>query len=308
MALNYAEKWQPQLIDILIQNTLSSPFVTTNVRWLDAKTFHFTQMSVSGYKEHSRQGGWNRGTYAQTDVPFTITHDRDIEFLVDKADIDETNRTASIQNISSLFARTRQAPEMDAYFFSKIAALAKDAKLNTSTAISAYTKDNVFTKIKEALGHAKLRRYKQNSGLICYVRTEIMSLLELSSEFQNSVNLSAIAAPGRSIETRVTQIDGIDIIEVIDLDRFCDKFDFTNGFAPATDSHYLNLLVATPQTASTVPKIESIYTFAPGEHTEGDGWLYQNRAYWDTFIMPNGYDGKIDSVFVDVDTTAITTE
>lgn len=74
MALNYAEQWSPELLEILMQGTLTSPFVTSNVRWLDAKTFHFTQMSTSGYKNHSREGGWNKGTYTQTDVPYTLTH------------------------------------------------------------------------------------------------------------------------------------------------------------------------------------------------------------------------------------------
>ena len=45
--LNYAEQWSPELLAILMQGTLTSPFITSNVRWLDAKTFHFTQMSVS---------------------------------------------------------------------------------------------------------------------------------------------------------------------------------------------------------------------------------------------------------------------
>lgn len=308
MALNYAEKWQQELINILIQGTLTSPFITTNVRWLDAKTFHFTQMSTGGYQEHSRQGGWNSGIYNQTDVPFTVTHDRDIEFLVDKADVDETNQTASIQNITEVFTRTQQVPETDAYFFSKIAALAKDANLSTSTALSDYTVENVYTKIKSAIGHGKLRRYRQSGGLICYVRTELMDLLERSKEFQSTVNLSQVASGGRSIETRVTSIDGISILEVIDLERFCDVFDFTDGFQPSASSHYLNILVATPMTAMTVPKIASIYSFAPGEHTKGDGWLYQNRAYWDTFVMPNGRDGKVDSIFVDVDTATVSTE
>ena len=78
--VNYAQVWEPELLEILMQGTLTSPFVTSNVRWLDAKTFHFTQMSTSGYKNHSRNGGWNTGTYTQTDVPFTLTHDRDVEF------------------------------------------------------------------------------------------------------------------------------------------------------------------------------------------------------------------------------------
>lgn len=129
--LNYAEQWSPELLAILIQGTLTSPFITNNVRWLDAKTFHFTQMSVSGYKNHKRSGGWNTGEYNQKDVPYTVTHDRDVQFMVDK--------------------------------------------------------------------------------------------------------------------------------------------------------------------------ISSIYFFAPGVHTEGDGYLYQNRQLSDTFVFPNGKDGKVDSVFVDVD-------
>ena len=41
MALNYAEKWQSNIIDIIIQGALTSPYLTTNVRWLDAKTFRY---------------------------------------------------------------------------------------------------------------------------------------------------------------------------------------------------------------------------------------------------------------------------
>ena len=80
MALNYAEQWSPELLEILMQGTLTSPFVTSNVRWLDAKTFHFTQMSTSGYKNHNRKGGWNTGTYDQKDVPFTLEHARRLYF------------------------------------------------------------------------------------------------------------------------------------------------------------------------------------------------------------------------------------
>lgn len=66
-------------------------------------------------------------------------------------------------------------------------------------------------------------------------------------------------------------------------------------------SRKINVLVACGQTCKTVPKISSIYFFAPGAHTEGDGYLYQNRQLSDTFVFPNGKDGKVDSVFVDVD-------
>lgn len=321
MALNYAEQWSPELLEILMQGTLTSPFVTSNVRWLDAKTFHFTQMSTSGYKNHSREGGWNKGTYTQTDVPYTLTHDRDVEFMVDKADVDETNATASIQNISRVFEQTWVVPETDALFFSKVAQAAqKTEDYHGSTAASTYTKAKVFGMLKDILAKGKLRRYKANGSLIMYVNSQIMDALEQSTEFTRKIEMTQIAEGGMGIETRVTEIDGVPIMEVIDDERFYDAFDWEpegGGFAPlkkveaasgveaVTGAHKINVLVACGQTCKTVPKINSIYYFEPGGHTKGDGYLYQNRSFSDVFVFPNGRDGKIDSIYVDVDTTEV---
>lgn len=321
MALNYAEQWSPELLEILMQGTLTSPFVTSNVRWLDAKTFHFTQMSTSGYKNHSREGGWNKGTYTQTDVPYTLTHDRDVEFIVDKADVDETNATASIQNISRIFEQTWVVPETDALFFSKVAQAAqKTDGYHGSTAASAYTKAKVFGMLKDILAKGKLRRYKANGTLIMYVTSQIMDALEQSTEFTRKIEMTQIAEGGMGIETRVTDIDGVPIMEVIDDERFYDAFDWEpegGGFAPlkkvaaasgvkaVTGAHKINVLVACGQTCKTVPKINSIYYFEPGGHTKGDGYLYQNRSFSDVFVFPNGRDGKIDSIYVDVDTAEV---
>ena len=322
--LNYAEAWSPELLEILIQGTLTSPFVTDNVRWVGVKTFHFTQMSTTGFKNHSRKGGWNTGEYTQTDVPYTLAHDRDIEFLVDKADVDETNSTASIQNISRVFEQTHVVPETDALFFSKVAQAAqKEADYHSSTAAAGYTKAKVFGMLKNILSKGKLRRYKANGSLIMYVTSAIMDALEQSTEFTRKIEMTQIAEGGMGIETRVTDIDGVTVMEVIDDERFYDAFDWEpekGGFQPrakkaesdtgagdgVTGAHKINVLVACLETCKTVPKISSIYFFEPGAHTKGDGYLYQNRSLSDTFVLPNGLDGKIDSIFVDVDTAETT--
>lgn len=323
--LNYAQVWEPELLEILMQGTLTSPFVTSNVRWLDAKTFHFTQMSTSGYKNHSRSGGWNSGKYTQTDVPFTLTHDRDVEFMIDKADVDETNATASIQNISRTFEQTQVVPETDALFFSKVAQKAQAIEgYHSSTAASTgYSKSKVFGALKDILAKGKLRRYKANGALIMYVTSAIMDALEQSTEFTRKIEMTQIAEGGLGIETRVTDIDGVPIMEVIDDERFYDAFDWEpedGGFLPrkkveasegaeaVTGAHKINVLVACGQTCKIVPKISSIYYFDPGAHTKGDGYLYQNRSLSDVFVFPNGRDGKIDSIYVDVDTTEYTGE
>lgn len=300
MALNYAEVWSPELLAIKIQETLTSPFIVPNVKWLGAKTFHFTQMSTSGFKTHSRDGGWNRGTVTQTDNEFKVEFSRDIEFLIDKADVDETNATASIENIAKVFQMTQVAPEHDAYFFSKVAQNAIAANLHSETAASDYTVDNVFTKLKQQL--ARVKRYRRSN--IMYVASWIMDLLELSKELAKKVELTQVADGGIGIETRVTFIDGVPILECIEEDRFYDKFNFEpelGGFEPIEDeSRKINTLIASTEMVITVPKISSIYYFEPGTHTEGDGWLYQHREDYDTFVFPNGKNNQIDSVFVDV--------
>ena len=358
MSMNYAETWQKDLLEIMNQETLTSPFITTNVSWLGAKTFHFTQMSVSGFKTHNRAGGWNSGVYNMADVPYTLTHDRDVEFLVDKADIDETNEVASIQNITNVFEATQASPEIDALFFSKVATKAENLSGYHSstprTGSGSYSKSNVFGKLKTMLSSGKLRRYKSKGALIMYVSSFVMDLLEQSTEFTRSIEVTQVAEGGAGIETRVTDIDGVPVMEVIDNERFYNKFNFdpTNGGFepkeavytastdtsvvsgktyytksgsvyssvasptgnPSTSSYYekedgsykINVLIASPLTCKTVPKIASVYYFAPGQHTKGDGYLYQNRNLMDTFVFPNGKDNTIDSIYVDLDTVEYT--
>ena len=154
-----------------------------------------------------------------------------------------------------------------------------------------------------------------------YVCSTIMDLLEQSTDFSRKIEMTQISEGGIGLETRVTDIDGVPVMEVIDDERFYDKFNFngTNGgFEPVekvtasegvtavTGSHKINVLIASPMTTKIVPKIASIYSFAPGAHTQGDGWLYQNRALMDVFTFPNGKDNAIDSVYVDTDTTEYT--
>lgn len=307
--INYAETWQPELVEVMSQNTLCTPFLTSAVQWLDARTFHFTSMSTSGFKNHSRAGGWNRGTFRQTDHPFTVSHDRDVEFLVDKADVDESNATASVRNIARIFTLTQSAPEKDALFFSKVAATAQALEgCHSETAAADYTPETVLPKLKAMLNRGRLRGYRGRGGLILYVTSDIMNALEQSPAFTRIINVSKLADGGTGLETRVTDLDGVPVMEVVDDEVFCDAFDFdgeNGGFAPAKGAHRINALLATPKTTKLVSKINSIYFFAPGAHTAGDGYLYQERELCDVFTFPNGRDGKVDSVFVDTDTAEV---
>ena len=294
-SLNYAEKYTGKILEIINQGLLTAPFLTTNVEWVGAKDFHFTQQSVSGYKNHSRNGGWNKGVITETDKVYTVEHDRDISFLVDKADTDETARTAAIENVSNTFVETQQIPEMDCYAFSKIATVANENNLTEVITRASLTAENVFQTLVKTLGKAKLKYYRQRGSLVGYVRSEIMDLLALDKNFTATIkNDTIVDGP------RVTTINGVPLFEVIDDERFNTAFDFTDG-AVANGSE-INILFASVEKVKTVPKISSIYYFNAGQHTEGDGDLYQNRSLMDTFVFPNGKDGKIDAVYAVLET------
>ena len=298
--INYAEKWQPQILEILNQNTITSPFIADadSVEWTGAKTLHFTQAATSGFKAHSRDGGWNKGNVTQSDVDYTIAHDRDISFLVDRIDVDESNGTASIDNVSKVFTATQEAPEVDARFFEQVYNVANTNTLTEELDVSTLTKDNVLSTIKNFMLKGKLRRYIARGSLIAYVTSEIMNMLELSTESKLKVELTTIADGGVGIETRVTNIDGVYLFEVIDDERFYSKFDYTDGFEAASDAKALAIVFASTDVVKTVPKTNAIYIKKAGEHTEGDGDWYANRSMWDTFVFPNGKDGKIEGIYV----------
>ncbi len=270
---NYAEIWSPKLLEIKIQESLTSPFIVPNVKWLGARTFHFTQMAVSGFKTHLRDGsGFNKGRWVQNDVPYTVMHTRDISFFVDKADVDETNYLASAENIAMIFQKTQAVPELDALFFERVAQAAINGvwhsgsqaaepieNLYSTTKVSAYT-NNAVSKIKSYI--SKIKKYRPS--LICYVSSAIMDKLETSTELQRKIEMVTIPEGGIGIETRYTSIDGVPILECWEDERFYSAFNYNpadGGFEPQKDTY-------AKTTDETIVDGKTYYTKSDGTYTE----------------------------------------
>lgn len=298
--INYAEQWSDELLQIIDDGAYSSPFLTPNerVKWLGAKTFHFTKMDVSGFKPHSRDGGYNRGSIVQEDKEFTLEHDRDIEFFVDVADVDESKQTANLQNVSRVFTQKHSAPETDARFFERVAKAAiADGYYETMT---GFTAANTYGRLVKMFQRKELKKYRAMGGLIAYVSGEIMDNLENSTEVQKTLDIKTMSINEKQgIETRIAFINGVTIIEVVDDTRFYTSFDYADGFVG--NGSKINVCIAHPSMVKTVVKFNNIKLFANGTHTEGDGDLYQRRDLWDTFVFPNGLDGKCDAVYVNIE-------
>lgn len=282
MSINYVTKREKQFDQKLMQGALTNILETPRVNWLGAKSFEIPTVSVSGYKAHTRSKGYNAGTVSNDKEVYTLGFDRDIEFFVDKADVDETNEELSAANVTGTFITEHATPELDAYRFSKLATTAITATKFKSE--DDYSEANVYSRLKSAI--LPIRKYGA-ANIVIYVSSEIMDFLERSKDFTRSI---ATTSP-QGIDTRVTSLDGVQLIEVWDDARFKTQFDFTTGFVKASGGKDINFLIVAKPAVIAKAKFNSIYLFAPGQHTEGDGYLYQNRMYHDLFVLENKKDG-----------------
>lgn len=284
MAVNYITKDEGLFDQRLVQELITRDLETAGVQLVNGgKSFTLTTLTTSGYKPHKRTKGFNEGKYSNEKEVYTMTQDRDIEFFVDTMDVDETNQDLAVANISNTFVREQAAPEVDAYRFQTLAQKAITAKQSTEEDL---TVDNVYSRLKAEI--LPVRKYGAQN-IIQYVSSEVMDMLERSKEFTRNITNQKVGLT--ALESRITSIDGVKIVEVWDIDRFYTKFDFSDGFKPDEAGKLINVLTVAVPTQISVVKHNAIYLFAPGQHTEGDGYLYQNRLYHDTFVLKEKADG-----------------
>ncbi|MCO8286675.1 hypothetical protein [Tetragenococcus halophilus] len=286
MAFNYITKDGGLFDQKITQGLLTSAIGIPNVNLVaGGKSFTLTTISTSGLKDHSRNKGFNEGSYNNDKKIYTMEQDRDVEFYIDKQDVDETNQDLAVANISNTFITEHVQPEIDAYRFSTLANGAGNVKEEEVTA------DNAYTAIKSAI--LPVRKFGPQN-LVAFVSTNVMDALERSAEFTRSITNQNVGQT--ALDSRVTSLDGVTIVEVWDASRFMNKYDFSDGYAATDDAQEINIVVVARQAVIPIVKENTVFMFAPGEHSQGDGYLYQNRLYHDLFIKDQQQDGVSASV------------
>lgn len=296
-----------ELLPLVIEGAYTSPFIVSpeELSFVDGKTFKFKQMSVGGYKPSTYTSGV-RKTYANQEVKmdeqaFTLSFFREFEHNAFVRDIIYSGGVYNADNIINTFMSTQDIPETDAYFFSKVAQVAVAAGLSKSENVVDFTKTNVLDKIDALTNQGKIRTLISRGEGVLYVRTKVMDLLAKSDSFARNIEVATIVE-GHAISTRIVRYNGLPIIEVVDEGRFNDLFDFSNGYV--AEGNTINMLFASPLTVKTVIAFNTLYVFAPGQHTHGNSYLLQLEKWMDTFVFENGLNGTIDSIAVSVDNDA----
>lgn len=316
-----AEKYAKSINEIVLQGMCARDLVFDPTNWAGAKTFHAPSLSITGFKDadaHDVAGSWDDSSNL-TDNTYTLTCYREKRTRIDKTLIVDNNYLPVVGNIESTFLKTQAIPEFDARIFSKVAsdaiadaALTANRKwltdtLSSQTVGTDITENNVFSVLDAAFTKARLATYQsEGRPLVCYVSMAVWRLLRAAKEFTHRMDIIVSdGKDGRTVGTQIGNINGVRIIPVLDSDRrFKTAYNWNitgGGFAPATAAKAINYLVAVPGKVAFVKKFDDIYLSSPGENNNGNKYGFEQFAYFDTFVFPNGYDNMIDSVHVSVE-------
>lgn len=280
MPINYAEAFERNLEQQYARELTSADFDSNKkYKFINAKTVNVPTLTLSGYKDHVRDGSKNRGSLSNIFTPYALSFDRDIEFFVDEADVDETNQALSAANITATFNEEQAIPETDAYRYSKLFA---DFVAAGGTAVTtALSVENILglidaevEKMDEAGVPLEGRKMK--------VTPEVDRLIKQAKEISRYVNVNA---NNGNIDRRVKMLDSIEI-KVVPSTRMMTAYDFTEGFTPAVGAKQINFILYHNSAIIAPKKIADIYLWAKGASPESAyGPLYQNRSYQDCFLI-----------------------
>ena len=282
-SVNYVTQFQSELRQKYQRELLTDGLTTQNVTFIGAKTIKLPFVTVSGYKDHGRNGGFNRGVVSNDFDTKTLAFDRDVEFFVDAMDVDESNQALSAANITNTFLTEQAIPETDAYRISKL--YTEYVNHGGTADTVALTISNILTQFDawmEAMDEAEV----PSDGRIMYVTPTINTLIKQADKITRSLEVSA----QHGIDRRVRSLDEV-AIKVIPSGRMKTSYDFTEGYKPASSAKQINAILLHPSAVIACDKHSYIRLWEPGSHTQGDGYLYQNRKYSDLFVLKNRVNG-----------------
>lgn len=249
----------------------------SDIQIVNGKDIKIPKLSVSGYKDHTRGGSFNSGTYSNGYETKTLDHDRDIEFAVDPLDVDETNLVVTVSNIQNRFEKTQAIPELDSYTYSKIYAEAK--RVNAKIKTTALTSANVLSDFDDNL-EAFAEAGVPLDRVILYATPSYKKLLKNAEGIQRTLEVSSSSG----IDRRVRSLDDINKIVEVPSARMKSLFDFTDGCKVDSTAKQIDYILIDPEAQVSRVKYAYIKMFTPGTDSRtADNYMYQNRKVNGTF-------------------------
>lgn len=287
MPYNYAEQFQSQIEKQYARELTSADFyLNKGYKFINAEVIKIAALTVSGYKDHKRDGSKNRGKLENDWLIYKLRRDRDIEFYVDELDVDETNQVLTAANVTSAFNEDQAIPETDAYNYST---LYQDwVALGGVASTVSLTDLTILSEIDKGL-LAMNKAGVPSTGRRMKVTPDVDLLIKNAKDLQRYLNVQGNAST--SINRIVKELDNVQI-DMVPGDRMMTVYDWSEGFVVGATAKQINFILYHNSAIIAADKIKDIYLWPKGSTPESAyGWLYQNRAHGDCFPVQKKMKG-----------------
>nr|DAE51497.1 MAG TPA: major capsid protein [Caudoviricetes sp.] len=292
--LQYSQQFQT-VLDAQMLASATSAFMEANagqVKYDGGDTVHIPEISMQGLAKYDRDEGFNQGSVTLKFNPYKMTQDRGRTFQLDSMDVNETNFVATAGTVMGEFQRTQVIPEIDAYRYSKIAALATaENKVTTGFTPAVATilekLEAEITEIQDVVG--------EDEGLIVVMSTKLRTILNNADKFNRYLNVAEFK--NGSINTTVKSFNDIPILGVPSA-RMKTAYVFNDGktanqqaggFKADTGAKDINWIIMPQRAPIAVSKTDKVRVFSPDINQKADAWKIDYRKYHDLWIPKNRF-------------------
>ena len=209
-------------------------------------------------------------------------------------DVNESNFIATAGAVMGEFQRAQVAPEIDAYRYSRIAALAKGA--SHESAAFTPSKDNILGKLDEEI--AKIQDIVgESEPLVIIMPIPVRTILNNAKDVTRYLDVADFKAG--EVSTKVKTYNEIPILSVPS-DRMKTAYVFADGkttgqeaggFKPDTGAKSINWIIMARSAPIAISKTDKIRVFDPNTNQAADAWKLDYRKFHDIWIPSNKLAG-----------------
>lgn len=286
-----ATLFQQQLDQQMIQEATSG-WMESNagqVKYSGGKEIKIPKLNMNGLANYDRDNGYVQGAVTLEYETETMTQDRGRKFQLDSMDVDETSFIASAANVVTQFQRLQIIPEVDAYRYSKLAALAIGAG-NTSSYVPATT--DILSRLLADISSVQ-DVIGENEPLIISMSYAVATILSQADKITKILDTTQFTQGG--IQTKVLSLDGTPIKRVPSA-RLKTAYVFNDGktagqtaggFVPATSALDINWIISSARAPIAVSKTDNMKIFDPQTNQNADAWLIEYRKFHELWVPDN---------------------
>lgn len=259
------------------------------VKYSGGNEVKIPKLNMDGLGNYDRDTGYVQGGVTLTYGTYSMTQDRGRKFQLDAMDVDESNFVAAAGNVMGEFQRTKVIPEVDAYRYSKLAALATGASHKTEytpatdTILGKFLSD--IAAVQDVVG--------ESEPLVVSMSIPTAVILAQADKIEKRLEVSQFAQG--SIQLKVKSIDGNPILSVPSA-RMKSAYVFNDGtttgqtiggFTPAVGAVDINWIISARRAPIAVSKTDRMKIFDPLTNQDADAWKLEYRKFHELWVPDN---------------------